>query len=400
MDELIADTYTRIMGRPIDSKTMAYWANALGTGAASRTTFVLNLLGLPEYKQRVETMFKQVYFENVGIEDFDTNFQAFWNANNEVEITYEDIQKFVRNCQAYKDRISKQITETLNSKGLEAEPEVVQSYARKFGETIDYTVENMMAELKTSPTVNMTIDFDYLKSMESVFGRALFVEEYFKYLHSESSPQEIFSKHTSSFKATQRVYYDYCNVMLSEWDYIKKYINLVDISNFEANLIEEVIHSEAYEKAMKNVLKEWYMNLFDVSLDTEDLHYIFEKVQTERLHLTSDGIVKILKSVKAETDTYIEQIFPVYQKVLARQPDMQEISSHLPQYRSGSRVTLENDLIMSLEFHDILKTKIKNQLGNVPPSKLYSVLKTITSHFNSLTTMNDVEHLIETTPSI
>jgi hypothetical protein len=379
---------------------MAYWANALGSGAASKTTFIHNLLALPEYKQRVETMFKQVYFENVGIEDFDSNFHAFSTANSEVEITYEDIQKFVRTSQAYKNRISQQITETLHSKGLEAEPQLVESYARKFGETIDYTVENMVAEIKSSsaPTyASLAINLDYLKLMENAFGRALFVEEYFKYLHSDSTPQELFSKHTASYKATQRVYYDYCNVMLSEWDYIKKYIDLVDVPKFEDTLIEEVIQSKTYEEAMKNVLKEWYMSLFDVSLDAEDLHYIFEKVQAQRLHLTNDGIVKILKSVKAETDTYIEQIFPVYQKVLARQPDMQEISSHLPKYRSGSHVSLENDLIMSLEFHDILKTKIKTQLGNVPPSKLYTVLKTITSHFTSLTTMEDVDQFVATT---
>lgn len=410
MNELIAETYTRIMGRPIDSKTMAYWANALVSGSASKTTFIQHLLQLPEYKQRVETMFKQIYFELVGVEQFDVNFQSFWSDNADVEVTYDDIQSFVKGCEVYRNQLAQQITDALNAAGLVLQNDNVMLYVDRIISNPSYNIETLLEELQKKPqtqhypttdahTLNLSlpheIDMEYLKTMEDTFGRALFVQEYFKYKDNPLNPQDIFAKHTASFQATQKIYFDYCNVVLTEWEYIRKYIDLVDKEHFEAELIDEILKSNAYNVAMKNVLKEWYLSLFDVSLDSEDLHYIFEKVQTQKLHLTSDGLIKILKTVKAETDAYIEQIFPIYQKVLNRQPDMQEISSHLPQYRSGAQVTLENDLIMSLEFHDILKTKIKLHLGsNVSPSKLYSILKHITNQFTCTTTMHDVEQLV------
>ncbi len=392
------------MGRPIDSKTMAYWANALASGSASNTTFIQHLLQLPEYKQRVETMFKQIYFELVGVEQFDEMFQSFWSTNVVTEVTYDDIQSFVKSCSVYKHNLIKQITEDLNKEDIEV-PSDINDYVEKMltnpSYTIDTLIKDMQLQMKpldpampVSP-ITHEINMGYLKSMEDAFGRALFVQEYFKYIDSPQTPPEIFAKHTTSYKATQSIYIDYCNIVLSEWEYIRKYIDFVDKDNFEAELIEEVIKSSAYETAMKNVLKEWYLQLFDVSLDAEDLQYIFEKVQVQQLYLSSDAIVKILKSVKAETDAYIERIFPIYQNVLNRQPDMQEISSHLPQYRSGAQVTLENDLIMSLEFHDILKAKIKLHMGgDVSPSRLYSALKHITSQFTSMTTMEDVEQLV------
>jgi hypothetical protein len=402
MNELIAETYTRIMGRPVDSKTMAYWANSLSTGSASLTTFIQHLLQLPEYKQRVETMFKQIYFDIIGTEDFDDNFQSFWTTNEHTEVMYDDIQVFVKSCRIFKDRITKQVMDALDNADI-AVPDDITNYVDMIINTHGYTIQTMIDALKKQSAVAGTqtlmavsddIDLKYLFIMEETFGRALFVQEYFKYKNSSLTPQEIFAKHTHCYKSTQRVYSDYCNIVLSEWEYIRKYIDLVDKETFEGELIEEVIQSFNYALAMKNVLKEWYINLFDISLDADDLQYIFEKVKIQKLHLSSDGIIKVLKNVKAETDAYIEEIFPIYQKVLNRQPDMQEISSHLPQYRSGVPVTLENDLIMSLEFHDIIKEKIKHTLGNVTPSKLYSVLKYVTNQFTTDTTMEDVDRLI------
>ena len=112
-----------------------------------------------------------------------------------------------------------------------------------------------------------------------------------------------------------------------------------------------------------------------------------------KLSIVDDNINRILSNFKEITDDITTHIFRVFLSVLERQPDIHEVEQHIVYYRDHIDdqtmvqldECLENKLMNSLEYHDILKTKIKIAYKTVKtkdilPSTLFGILNQIINY--------------------
>ena len=146
-------------------------------------------------------------------------------------------------------------------------------------------------------------------------------------------------------------------------------------------------NSPEYEKSMKESLFAKYKSLFDEELEVVDIIYLFQIIKKLKLNIVDDNINRILSNFKEITDDITTHIFRVFLGVLERQPDIHEVEQHIVYYRDNIDdrtmmqldATLENRLMNSLEYHDILKTKIKlaykaAKTKDILPSTLFGIL--------------------------
>ena len=143
-------------------------------------------------------------------------------------------------------------------------------------------------------------------------------------------------------------------------------------------------------------------------MEALDLVYIFTMIKTLKLSIVDDNINRILSSFKEITDAITSHIFRVFLNVLERQPDIHEVEEHIIFYRDNiDEKTMENldtileqTLMNSLEYHDILKTKIKiayksARTKEILPSTLFSVLNQVIPKLSMLKN-NEIDRTIST----
>lgn len=275
--------------------------------------------------------------------------------------------------------------------------------------TLDWFTSLKAASNMTTPILNTQCIQDF----EDVFKRPMFVQEYFKYIVQSPSTskemddfQALYNSHVSSYNKMRELAESYTWTDLAEYDYIKRYLYDVDHPQFFENIIDEVIQSDDYHACMRKCIENKYKELYDEDLEKSDIEYIFEKVKALKLNRYDDKLSIIITNVKKETDDIISNIFQTYFDVLERQPDVYEIEEHVAFYRSNLilpmeeiNAKLEKQLMVSLEYHDIIKKKIKDlykeKHGNdALPSIIYSVLQKSVPKLPSYT-IKTVDNLIK-----
>jgi hypothetical protein len=439
MNEQLVELHARILNKQIDSKTLSYWVNGLRTGALSLDSIRKTLLASDEYKSRVVTMFKQVYFELVGYENFDNVFRSFWNSLSNDEVTYNMIDTFVKQTAEY----SKKITETIESSfayaNVECTSDEVAKYKIKFIENSKYTIDMLQTDINASisqdiPTtssiidndkkddkinipkivekvlVNPEIDLLKLQMFENVFKRPMYVEEYFKYVFENpdvfSNLNKIFEKYQKQYTMTLSLYRDYSHQTITDRQFVSLYLEQYESENFQENLTDILLDTDEYKNSIKDVVLQWYKKLYDSVLNSDDLNYLYLNLRAQKCHLNDERLVQEIKKFKNQTDSFIEDIFATYMQVLQRQPDMYEIDQHVTFYRERMNqnmidihLKLECILINTLEFHEILKLKIREKYKTINsqeilPSKLYQCLNAVTIQIHNDTSLAVIDDIL------
>lgn len=430
MNEQLVELYSRIMNKPIDSKTLSYWMNGVRSGALSIDGIKKNLIASDDYKNRVETMFKQVYFELVGFEKFEVVFSKFWSVVND-EVSYKQIDEFIKSSQEYLERLEAMVTSSFAYAGKEYDTTILNFYIEQLRQGKLTTLEqlqnsiNLLLHCDTTKSAVLccpvdikieqrfekpqifNLQDDKVEAFEQVFERPMFVEEYFKYIVKNPSVfdnvQELYSLYRKIYIQTITIVRDFSRQEMSEWDFIKKYLSEIDSHDFIKTLIHQLIKTDCYQKAMKDMILIWYKKLYDSVLNSDDLQYLFNIMSDKQIHLNDEKLVEEIKQFKMETDEYVENIFGTYTRVLQRQPDIYEIDQYICYYRhhkniekSVVEIYLENLLVNTLEFHEIIKQTIKAAYSekyptkDIPPSKLYIKLQEITSKLSTKSNLLDI----------
>lgn len=264
---------------------------------------------------------------------------------------------------------------------------------------------------KEKETFLAGVNAETLDAFERSFKRPMFVHEYFKYVlqkayEPDPTPitqfQGIYEKFVEDFNIMRRILNDYINVTLDEYTFVKKYLYEVDDARFFTQIVDEIVNSDDYKRFMCEKLDELYRSLFKESLQDHDITYVFKKVYFEKLDLYNEALNDRLIELKTETDDIISHIFTQYTKVLERPPDVYEINELVQKYRAllptmsydDINKDTEQTLIMSLEFHDILKKKIKQVVPHIKPRVLFDHLKALIADLDG-ETMETLEHKIK-----
>lgn len=450
LKRLLIDAYANALGKSIDTKTLNYLVLTITRGENTIQNIMSSLTSSPEYHEKVKGMFSIIYFDLIGQQPSQEDFEEFWqDIKSQTSIVDSNtIDTHVRHTFAFQEKYS-QIIKDLFNQYYSREPTNVEleMYLDKLAITKNYEYDQLAGDIKNSqkqsvtppniqpstsqeeqpqsspkptPVVTFVLDEECIEQFEKVFKRPMFVKEYYKYvvLPSHQEKQQIFSsldtlyqQHSSMYNKMANISMAYLNTQLSEHEYVNTHLLKIDAPHYIDDYITAIVNSTGYIQNMMTNLTTYYKKIYDLTIDDEDLHYLFALVQKTKSPLRDEKVIDILKSFKQQTDDIVDNIFMVFQQVLERQPDMYEIEEQVVIYRNKIRdrsmddlnSVLARSLTNTLEFHDIIKKHIKArflQLKNqeVNPSKLYSLLQKLISSQDELTVENlddTIDHLID-----
>jgi hypothetical protein len=260
-----------------------------------------------------------------------------------------------------------------------------------------------------------------LEAFEFAFGRRMYVEEYVEHGdafldQSVDALKKASSAFTKSYNRVREVYADYADDSdFQEYDFVKRHLHEHDRPGFVDALMQDLLSRETYQDGMFRKLRALYTELYDDSLDASSLMHVFNRVRQSGIGLHDGQLVPIIQDFKKETDMILENVFYVYMAVYARSPEYDEQQRHIDEYRveldSSSPLSTVTDaanarlmerLIQTLEFHDVVKNKIrlvwsKCISSSTTPSSgaLYQVLERVLTVLGTCTTLAAVDDVVE-----
>lgn len=400
----LQEVYNRIFGKNMDSKSLTWWANCLANNLHNIGDFESTMLQSDEYIAKVSAMYKAVWIDHMYTTDINQDAEDnFIEHNLGRHVTNESIFEHITKQMEYEVKHRGIITTEFHYLKNEIPTvEIVEFYLKKFQSNMQYTIADLDADISADAHIcnnNKTedehsnqleapleitsliatldpklpeVNKDIIDAFEAAFSRPIYIHEYFKY--QTASPDEfplIYDVHVQNFNHLQEIYKTYTGVCVDEYNgYIKKYLDLVDEPSFFDQIIDEIINSDQYEQGMRVQIFKKFKSLYDEDLDAQDISYLFDIIKKQKLSISDDMISRILAMYKQNTDDIMNHIFKTYVLVLGRQPDMYEIEQYSVHYRNEIDNTqdvtydiidsnLESKLMRSLEFHDIIKKKIK-----------------------------------------
>ena len=194
------------------------------------------------------------------------------------------------------------------------------------------------------------------------------------------------AKHDSMLSQVQELSTKLYNETLSEDVFIKKYLSSIDEPQFVQQLKYEMLQSDKYKNSMTERISSLYRTLYGEELGNEEQSYIFEQVKSKEYDLFNEDMNDVLVSYKNENDQFIERIYQIFMETYEREPDVHELSKYIQLYRSHNTFeptevdkVVENELFSSLEYHDVIKQKIRKiyleiKETNILPSVIYQLL--------------------------
>ena len=481
MKNKIQSLHNELVGKSLDTSTLAFWATSIMKGSQSIDDFIEFVINTDDYKKNTDSQFKYNYFMYVDYDLSETTLSNFHDyaikkiketqtSMNESDIhayisqldtfieKYTYIVKTVYNlkyssecpgeiCRKYVDKFATnplynidlleneidnseyKTTDTNVADVADAEDvSTVETVARQVDKShdfrlsyvnatnempsdndmiimqnmstnIDKLVEIFVASKQVVATVPIppqkTYDDIELERFQAAFQRPMYVQEYYKYVINNENEQDriedygdLKEMHDANFNHMRQLVQLYTNVAMEELDFIKKYLDKIDNSRFFVDFVDTIIISIEYEINQKTSINSRYKRMFDEDLESHDTNFIFNKVKLAKLSLVDDAIEQMLTAFKSDTDDIITHVFEKYISVLERQPDIFEITKWVEVYRHSDIGFDQQDdvveavLMKSLEFHDILKKRIRalyseKKGSTILPSILYNILDVV-----------------------
>jgi len=278
------------------------------------------------------------------------------------------------------------------------------------------------------------------------FSRPMYVQEYRRLLSSEKSPLpdvDFFLRehamHTQLINVVKGVHERYTGHNPSEYDIVDEWLHLFGRTAEETNteVTSNVVQSDLYRTAMRAKIADTHRALFDgnATLTEYDLDCLFDVARGKELALAGDELRDCVSGFQKETDQIHNRICDIYVSVYDRDPDVSELEQNTRDYRerlkrehspvvSGDEekkeegvgipmetllpeldAELERRLVSDLEFHDVIKRRIKqvkwDEFEEIPTPRglfdiLRTVLKTITDELPpDQQNLSNVNHIVE-----
>lgn len=250
---------------------------------------------------------------------------------------------------------------------------------------------------KSSKLQSRTIVNKYkevLREFFEIYDRPMYVQEYMRFSNDhvmahastgqDTSLQQwkaVFEEEKPSLvcliNVSKTTYVNYVDRRLSDYEVVDRYLHLLgdatqDPEKVFVKIREEMVQTREYRDAMCDRISNIFAELFAAELSQEDVSYVFEKVKDRAISLTDDETHACVKKFKEEMDIITNNICDTYMAVYDRIPDQGELSKHVLEYRSKMAESeldqpsklnrgIECALVSSLEFHDVLKSKLKQK---------------------------------------
>jgi len=430
---IIQDIYFKAFDMKPDNKMFTYWTNTIQSGEKTESDFVQFIMNGNEYKSRVLSKFKSLWCEIIGTE-FDISIVKSFLEESKTILGSVEIKAFLKNTDVYKNTILKVIVTIFNYRfNKDPSKDEIICYISKFQANDDYSIstlendlkysnkdlvhdfclknnitetnkiydeyvklkndDNYLLEFITLPVVTKNIELDdtFIDEFEITFGRPIYVQEYSKYYNDRKSTDTatLYTNHVEKFKTMKTILSKYTDYELVEHEYVKKFLFKVELPDFIEDFGKCIVYDDVYITKMKGNIISMYEQLYDERLDDADVNYIFDKVQNQRLDIKNQRLDEFLLEFKKETDDIVNRIFKLYMEIYERTPDKIELLEKSFSYRKQESfddvdTVIEKELMSCLEFHDIIKQRIRKIKQDINISDVYKMLSLVITKLDTL----------------
>lgn len=477
MKNKIQSLHNELVGKSLDTSTLAFWATSIMKGSQSIDDFIEFVINTDDYKKNADSQFKYNYFMYVDYDLSETTLANFQDyaikkiKETQTSMNESDIHAYISQLDTFIEKYTYIVKTVYNLKySSECPGEICKKYVDKFATNPLYNIDLLENEIdnseyKTTDTAdtskvetvagqvdkshdfrlayvnatnempsdndmivmqNMSANIDKLveifvaskkvvvepipqkttyddielERFQAAFQRPMYVQEYYKYVVNNENDMiedygDLKEMHDANFNHMRQLVQLYTNVAMEELDFIKKYLDKIDNPRFFDDFVDTIISSIEYEINQKTSINARYKRMFDEDLESHDTNFIFNKVKLAKLSLVDDAIEQMLTAFKSDTDDIITHVFEKYISVLERQPDIFEITKWVEVYRHSDigfdqqDDVVESVLMKSLEFHDILKKRIRalysEKKGSaILPSILYNTLDVVLPNLDNI----------------
>jgi len=243
--------------------------------------------------------------------------------------------------------------------------------------------------------VSIVIDHAFVTSFETVFGRPIYIQEYAKYfaIRGDIDLARVRQTHIDRYHEIHNMLAKFLAKKLTEHDYVRDYLNRMDDPEFVRALNDDIVYDPIYISLMSTNISKRYTQMYDEQLETSEVAYIFERVQKAHLELEDARLDDHLIAFKSETDEIIKRVYKLYTDIYERMPERSELLEKFNNYRAASRsgvsfetidAKIEVELMTCLEFHDIIKKRIRAVKKDIPVSDMFKVLSQIIANLGNI----------------
>lgn len=394
----------------LDNKSLQYWEQCIVNNLSSFDDFKNNIYSSQVFMNVTKDMYDQLAHE---IGDGKLKFAAFYKDHQGPEANAANARKFIMGLPEFAVKSKVAIKGLLLYELEHFDDNMIDFYFNKLVSAEDYSYDKMTADIKSKvhvvvdsgiEQINTSSDIvlspavtapplynkEFVVDFEEVFQRPIFIQEYFKYSGmGQCDFVQMYREHNANYNRLREIFESFTGKTISEYYYVHRFLDSVDDVHFFDNIINDIVDSNEYKNSMQRILVEQYKSMYDIDLDEQDIVYIFDIVKRQKLDIKSERIVVILSDLKDENDTIVSNIFKEFTQVLERPPDVYDIEQYTNYYRyrlsegyASINKSLESILMQTLEFHDIIKKKIKELFvakngADIKPSVLFDCLNRV-----------------------
>ena len=431
----LAATYRKFTGKRIEGTSLSYWTGAVSSGKQTAKAFEDFVSASDDYKSYVLQLLRTAFLERIGSEPDQSVVEDFFTAQADKLAGAEEVDAYVVRLPAFSQKYAALI-EVVHSSMSEAArvsltPEVVAACLDKFRADPAYGPDGLLVDLKAPGTAAPVVSAEassvvasapsavvqgypqWADRFEEHFGRPVFLQEYFKYDPSLQKAAGIdhwlAAKHgtyAEVYRKASAIFRDYTGAPVSEYAYVKAYLERMEHPAFLSELKAHVLGSEEYRQQMLGVLSTAYARMFDQVLDPSSATHVFNKALVAGMALDDARIGDLITGFKEETDAFVDRIYKIHLELFQRDPDAAEVIAFLSWYREDAAAPKRTDarvtraLMEALEFHDVLKRKIRSAHvrlhgADVGAGALYRALESCLKNLARADCMEQVEQIVD-----
>lgn len=399
----IEDIYASLLpssGFKMDSKTSKYWSSAILKGDKTESDFKDFVLRSKDYVNYIRSLFVDVYYELAvcisETADVHSMFEEMMKGREGALVSRGDIKHFISSTPGFREGLDREIARLCKvHKGTNVPPSYCEAISAQFLNDINgsYTFERMESEISAknvaspvpsdipdlpSPSYPSTCvssnrnDEGIVKIYETVVQRNMSAREFLLFATELSTVQDKvakcnqYSKEINEhFVSVQDIVKRYLEEDLSRDAFISKHlISAFTIDKYSQILQDDIVMSPEYQGKMTAKIMQLYDKMYGEDMVEDDCTYLFDRVRERKIEVSNEDLNIFISEFKKETDEIVQRVFDIYMEVYEREPEKDELNSHVTFMRiTKDKIiadsSIKSELRNALEYHDVLKKRIR-----------------------------------------
>lgn len=154
-------------------------------------------------------------------------------------------------------------------------------------------------------------------------------------------------------------------------------------AQFKEHVIDLVLNGPEYMEVTTKFVRHFFQSVINtsgLSLASEDVRYFTHRLREGRLSVRDHSSLDCMHQMFSEWTAQKDEIEELFENILGRACEREEAAKFVEYYRWDDRngvrtnVAISEELYMSLEYQDVIKTKIASLVPNIPRASLYHIM--------------------------